>query len=101
MATSTSIQGNTISSTAKGGLVVKGEYIRGFNADPQYKSLLDAATKRTDLTPSIGTELEGVQLAELTDAQLEDLLALTAERGVVFFRNQNLNQQESLELGNS
>ncbi|KAK9685522.1 hypothetical protein K7432_015466, partial [Basidiobolus ranarum] len=67
------------------------QYIQGFKAHPERRNLLEAATRRTDLTPSIGTELEGLQLAKLTDAQLEDLLALIAERGVVFFRDQDLD----------
>ncbi|KAK9767194.1 hypothetical protein K7432_003161 [Basidiobolus ranarum] len=94
-------QGHSATSvtTANSGLAIKGEYIQGFNAHADHKNLLDAVTKRTDLTPSIGTELEGVQLAELTDSQLEDLLSLAAERGVVFFRDQNLNQEDSLKLG--
>ncbi|ORY03201.1 alpha-ketoglutarate-dependent taurine dioxygenase [Basidiobolus meristosporus CBS 931.73] len=75
------------------------KYIQGFNAHPEYKHLLDAATKRTDLTPSIGTEIEGLQLAKLTDAQLEDLLALAAVRGVVFFRNQEFSQEEEVNFG--
>ncbi|ORX94560.1 TauD-domain-containing protein [Basidiobolus meristosporus CBS 931.73] len=75
------------------------EYIQGFNAHPERKNLLDAAANRTDLTPSIGTELEGLQLAKLTDAQVEDLLALVAERGVVFLRNQDFSQEEELAFG--
>ncbi|KAK9695007.1 hypothetical protein K7432_013197 [Basidiobolus ranarum] len=75
------------------------KYIQGFNAHPERKNLLDVATKRTDLTPSIGTELEGLQLSNLTDAQLEDLLALIAERGVVFFRNQEFTQEDELKFG--
>ncbi|KAK9685521.1 hypothetical protein K7432_015465 [Basidiobolus ranarum] len=75
------------------------KYIQGFNAHPKYKNLLEAATKRTDLTPSIGTEIEGLQLAQLTDDQLEDLLALAAERGVVFFREQNFSQEDEVAFG--
>ncbi|KAK9694945.1 hypothetical protein K7432_013219 [Basidiobolus ranarum] len=75
------------------------QYIQGFNAHPERKNLLDAATRRTDLTPSIGTELEGLQLAKLTDAQLEDLLALIAERGVVFLRDQELDRDNQVAFG--
>ncbi|ORX99529.1 taurine catabolism dioxygenase, partial [Basidiobolus meristosporus CBS 931.73] len=66
---------------------------------PEYRNLLDAATKHTDLTPSIGTEIEGLQLAKLSDAQLEDLLALAAKRGVVFFRDQEFSQDDEIAFG--
>ncbi|KAJ1568490.1 hypothetical protein HK405_001394 [Cladochytrium tenue] len=53
--------------------------------------------KRADLTRHIGTEFErGVQLSELlrgpdSDAALRDLAILVSRRGVVFFRDQDLN----------
>jgi sulfonate dioxygenase len=52
----------------------------------------------TDLTESIGTLLSGVQLSQLNSTQLDELALLVAERGVVFFRNQDLTtpQQERL-----
>lgn len=52
---------------------------RAFFADPQKKSLLSAATKVTHLTPYIGTELVGVQLNRLNDAQKDELALLAAE----------------------
>ncbi|KAL1850390.1 hypothetical protein VTK73DRAFT_9693 [Phialemonium thermophilum] len=67
---------------------------RAFFADPSKKNILDAATKVRHLTPYIGTELEGVQLSRLTDAQKDDLALLVAERGVVFFRNQDITLEQ-------
>ncbi|EFW99864.1 alpha-ketoglutarate-dependent taurine dioxygenase [Grosmannia clavigera kw1407] len=71
----------------------------GARADKSKKHLLGAATKVTDLTVNIGTEIEGLQLKDLTDEQRDELALLIAERSVVFFRNQNLSPQEQKKLG--
>lgn len=60
---------------------------------------MDNATKVFDLTPNIGTEIHGIQLSQLTDQQKNDLGLLIAERGVVFFRNQDINPYQGKELG--
>ncbi|KAI0775103.1 alpha-ketoglutarate-dependent sulfonate dioxygenase [Trametes elegans] len=67
-------------------------------ADPEKKSLLSAATKVQHLTPAIGTELHGIDLRQLSDAQKDELALLIAERGVVFFRDQELDIHQQLEL---
>ncbi|KAH9831620.1 alpha-ketoglutarate-dependent sulfonate dioxygenase, partial [Rhodofomes roseus] len=72
---------------------------RGLLADPEKKALLSAATKVQNLTPAIGTELSGIDLRQLSDKQKDELALLVAERGVVFFRDQEINIQEQLELG--
>jgi sulfonate dioxygenase len=41
------------------------------------------------LTPRIGSEIDGIQLSQLNDAQKNELALLIAERGVVVFRNQD------------
>lgn len=71
----------------------------GARADKEKKALLSAATKVTDLTTHIGTEIEGIQLKDLTDQQRDELALLIAERSVVFFRDQDLAPQEQLSLG--
>lgn len=71
----------------------------GARADKSKKHLFAAATKVTDLTAHIGTEIEGVQLKDLTPEQRDELALLIAERSVVFFRNQDLSPQQQLELG--
>ncbi|KAL7309804.1 hypothetical protein PS15m_010644 [Mucor circinelloides] len=68
-------------------------------ADPKKASLYDNAEKIFDLTPSIGTEVHGLQLSQLTDQQKNDLALLAAERGVVFFRNQDLDPYQGVEFG--
>ncbi|ETS02944.1 putative alpha-ketoglutarate-dependent sulfonate dioxygenase [Trichoderma reesei RUT C-30] len=71
---------------------------RAFFADPEKASLLSLATAVEEVTPLIGTELQGVQLSKLTDQQKDELALLVAERGVVFFRDQDitLDQQHAL-----
>lgn len=71
----------------------------GARADKSKSALLSAATKVTDLTTHIGTEIEGLQLKDLTDQQRDELGLLIAERSVVFFRDQDLSPQEQLRLG--
>ncbi|KIK56607.1 hypothetical protein GYMLUDRAFT_204569 [Collybiopsis luxurians FD-317 M1] len=71
----------------------------GARADKSKRSLLSAATKVTDLTVNIGTEIEGLQLKDLTDQQKDELALLIAERSVVFFRNQDISPQQQLALG--
>ncbi len=76
------------------------EYIeRGKNADPEKKALLSAAKEVKNLTKHIGTEIIGLQLADLTHQQLDELALLIAERVVVFFRDQDLSPQKQLEIG--
>ncbi|KAI0469908.1 alpha-ketoglutarate-dependent sulfonate dioxygenase [Xylariaceae sp. FL0804] len=66
-------------------------------ADPEKKSLFSVA-QRVDLTESLGTELVGVQLSQLDKTQLDELALLASERGVVFFRNQDLETEKQVEL---
>ncbi|KAI3406264.1 hypothetical protein KGF56_001106 [Candida oxycetoniae] len=72
---------------------------RGKNADPEKKALFGAAKDVINLTPYIGTEIVGLQLADLDDKQKDELALLIAERVVVFFKDQDLSPQKQLELG--
>ena len=73
---------------------------RGTKGDPQFANLLSDATDIFDYNPKIGTEIHGINLATLTDAQKDDLARLIATRGVVFFRNQtDLDIDAQRELG--
>ncbi|TPX33833.1 hypothetical protein SmJEL517_g03326 [Synchytrium microbalum] len=75
-------------------------HLAGTRADPAKKSLYAAAgVKLVNLTPDIGTEIVGLQLKDLNDQQAEDLALLIAERGVVFFRSQDLSVEEQRRLG--
>lgn len=72
---------------------------RAFFADPAKAALLSIlGAKAVDLTESIGTELKGVQLSQLDGKQLDELAALVNERGVVFFRDQDLTTEKQVEL---
>ncbi|KAG2507372.1 hypothetical protein BBI17_008948 [Phytophthora kernoviae] len=71
---------------------------RALKADPTFKNLLANATVN-HLEPTIGTELSGIQLRELTAAQKDELALLVAHRGVVFFRDQDITAEQQLELG--
>ena len=72
---------------------------RAAKSDKSKSSLFSAATKVTYLTGHIGTEIEGLQLKDLTDQQRDELALLIAERSVVFFREQDLTPQQQKELG--
>lgn len=73
---------------------------KGLLGDPEFKNLLSSATDVFDYNPKIGTEVHGVDLANLTDAQKNDLARLISTRGVVFFRNQkNFDIDAQRELG--
>lgn len=72
---------------------------RGLRADKEKKALFGAAKEVRNLTKHIGTEIVGLQLADLTDQQKDELALLVAERVVVFFRDQDLTPQKQLELG--
>lgn len=52
---------------------------RAFFADPEKTSLMAKASAVDELTPYIGTELKGVQLSKLTDAEKDELALLVAE----------------------
>lgn len=74
----------------------------GKDADTSYPNLLPAGTAVTHLTPSIGTEVRGIQLSTLSDAGKDELARLVAERKVVAFRAQDfadLPIDKALEFG--
>ncbi|KAJ6072357.1 hypothetical protein N7467_010442 [Penicillium canescens] len=70
---------------------------RAFFADAEKKALFSVA-KQVDLTESLGTVLENVQLSQLNGTQLDELALLVNERGVVFFRDQDLDTEKQVEL---
>jgi len=66
----------------------------------QYSGALDNY-ESFDLTSVIGREFPKVQLTEILqdDAKIRDLAVLVSQRGVVFFRNQDINIDEQKVLG--
>ncbi|GJN76048.1 hypothetical protein PLICBS_010159 [Purpureocillium lilacinum] len=61
----------------------------GKDADPSFPNLLPFETTTTHLTPTIGTEIKGVQLSSLSDAGKDELALFVARRKVVVFRDQD------------
>lgn len=73
---------------------------RGIRGDSKFRNLLQDAAAVFDYNPKIGTEIRGVDLSKLNDAQRDDLARLVAFRGVVFFRGQkNFDIEAQRELG--
>ncbi|KAM4058809.1 taurine catabolism dioxygenase tauD, tfdA family protein [Hirsutella rhossiliensis] len=64
-------------------------YEHGKDADPSFPNLLPPGTSVTDLTPTIGSEVKGIQLSSLSDAGKDELALYVAQRKVVAFRNQD------------
>lgn len=56
---------------------------RAFSADPKKFSLLSQVSAVEELTPYIGTELKGLQLSKLTDAQKDELALLVVEVDII------------------
>lgn len=71
----------------------------GLRADPSKKNLFGAAKQVIKLSHHLGTEIVGLQLSQLNDAQKDELALLIAERTVVFFRDQDLTPQAQRDLG--
>ncbi|RYP65156.1 hypothetical protein DL771_008434 [Monosporascus sp. 5C6A] len=75
-------------------------YEHGKDADTSFKDLLPEGVEVTHLTPTIGTEIRGVQLSSLSNAGKDQLARFVAERKVVAFREQDfadLPIQEALD----
>ncbi|EUC40604.1 hypothetical protein COCMIDRAFT_41097 [Bipolaris oryzae ATCC 44560] len=61
----------------------------GLRADPSKPNLNESGAQFTNITPRIGTEVRGVQISALTGEGLDEVALLTAERGVLVFRDQD------------
>ncbi len=57
------------------------------------------ASRRIDYSRHIGTEIAGVQLAELDEAGIDGVRQLAAERGVVVFRDQDMSLDDQIAVG--
>ncbi|KAI2472448.1 TauD-domain-containing protein [Annulohypoxylon bovei var. microspora] len=77
-------------------------YEHGKDADTSYPELLPESAAVNHLTPTIGTEVRGVQLSSLSNAGKDQLARYVAERKVVAFRDQDfasLPIDKALEFG--
>lgn len=78
-------------------------YEHGKDADLFFKDLLAPGSEVVELTPSIGSEVRGVQLSTLSNAGKDQLARYVAERKVVAFRGQDFAKlpiKDALEYGN-
>lgn len=50
------------------------------------------------ISPRFGSELEGINLADMTDAQVEAFQQLAAERGVMVVRDQQMTGEQQVEF---
>lgn len=64
-------------------------YEHGKDADTSYPNLFPEGAQVTELTPTIGSEIKGIQLSTLTDAGKDELAHYVAKRKVVAFRAQD------------
>lgn len=64
-------------------------YEHGCDADTTYPNLLPEGVSVTQLTPTIGSEVSGIQLSSLTGAGKDELAHFVAKRKVVAFRDQD------------
>lgn len=74
----------------------------GKDADTTYPDLLPDGVEVKHLTPTIGTEVQGIQISKLSSAGKDQLARYVAERKVVAFRNQDfasLPIPDALEFG--
>ncbi|KAJ5766281.1 uncharacterized protein N7511_003897 [Penicillium nucicola] len=74
----------------------------GKDADPSLSDLLPEGSKIQKLTPTIGSEVTGVQLSKLSSTGKDQLALLVAQRKVVAFRDQDLADlpiNEALDFG--
>lgn len=78
-------------------------YDHGKDADPSFPDLLPPGKVQVDnLTPTIGSEVRGVQLSQLTKEGKDQLALYVAQRKVVAFRDQDfahLPIEKALEFG--
>ena len=54
------------------------------------------AARRTDISRHIGTELRGLSLLDISDADVVSITHLLAERGVLVFRDQHMTLEQQI-----
>ncbi|KAE8351331.1 hypothetical protein BDV28DRAFT_162429 [Aspergillus coremiiformis] len=75
----------------------------GKHADPTFPDLFpEGKGEVEELTPTIGSEVRGIQLSQLSDKSKDQLALFVAQRKVVAFRDQDFAQlpiEKALEFG--
>jgi len=84
----------------KQGVPVKSTLLNHLDGPLKYSGSLDQY-KSTDTTPIIGREFPDLQLSDILsdDAKIRDLAITVSQRGVVFFRNQDIDVEQQKLLG--
>lgn len=73
----------------------------GKDADPTFKDLLVEGSEITDMTPTIGSEIIGIQLSKLNSTAKDQLALLVAKRKLVIFLDQDFKDlpvEEALDF---
>ncbi|KAK6457442.1 oxidoreductase activity protein [Scheffersomyces xylosifermentans] len=68
---------------------------KGHLGDASFKNLFpqNSKVKTFDLSPNFGTEIDGIQLSELSDEGKNDLALFLETRGLAVFRNQDFRDK--------
>jgi len=75
----------------------------GSRANPSKPHLLGPNVNTHDISPFIGTEINGVQISQLDQAGLDELALFAAQRKVLVFRDQDfkdLSPEKQIEIAN-
>ncbi|KAF4622818.1 hypothetical protein G7Y89_g14207 [Cudoniella acicularis] len=67
---------------------------RSLSADPTMKALLTEKTTMSNMTPSIGSEIRGIQLSQLSNIAKDQLALLLARRKLLVFTDQDFADLE-------
>ncbi|KAH6904572.1 alpha-ketoglutarate catabolism dioxygenase [Coprinopsis sp. MPI-PUGE-AT-0042] len=73
----------------------------GLRADPSKPNLLTENTRLRHLSPYLGTEIQGIQVSQLSKEGLDELALFAAERKVLVFRDQDfkdLGPERQIEI---
>jgi taurine dioxygenase len=57
------------------------------------------SARRQDLSRHVGTELRGISLLDISDADVASITHLLAERGVLVFRDQQMSLEQQIAMG--
>ena len=57
-----------------------------------------ASAQRTEISRHVGTELRGIALLDISDADVTDITRLLAERGVLVFRDQRMTLEQQIAM---
>jgi len=77
-------------------------YEHGLDTNPKVPDVLKSGVRKKNLTPTMGSEISGIQISSLTDNGKDRLTLLIAQRMILAFRGQDfadLPVRKALENG--